>query len=89
MTGPSLAPLIIPIVGTFFLTAWLSLVFYAGRRPRRAAGNPSAGRAGRPSAMTVSRLPGHRPMDTAGPSNTRHSRLQPERDVRVMSEVER
>ena len=49
MTGPSLAPLIIPIAGTFFLTAWLSLVFYAGRHPRRAAGNPAAGHgAGRP-----------------------------------------
>ena len=33
MTGPSLAPLIIPIAGTLFLTAWLTLVFYAGRRP--------------------------------------------------------
>jgi len=89
MTGPSLAPLIIPIVGTFFLTAWLSLVFYAGRRPRRAAGNPAAGRADRPSPMTVPGLPGHHPMDMAGRSNTRHSRLQRETDVRVMSEVER
>ena len=34
MTGPSLAPLIIPIAGTLFLTAWLALVFYAGRLPR-------------------------------------------------------
>jgi hypothetical protein len=30
MTGPSLAPLIIPIAGTLCLTAWLALVFYAG-----------------------------------------------------------
>ena len=89
MTGPSLAPLIIPIVGTFFLTAWLSLVFYAGRRPRRAVGNPAARGADRPSAMIVPPLPGHHPMDMADPSNTRHSRLQRERDVRVMSEVER
>jgi len=41
MTGPSLAPLIIPIAGTLFLTAWLTLVFYVGHRPRRAAGNPT------------------------------------------------
>jgi hypothetical protein len=41
MTGPSLAPLIIPIAGTLFLTAWLTLVFFAGRLPRRAAGHPA------------------------------------------------
>jgi len=75
MTGPSLAPLIIPIVGTFFLTAWLSLVFYADRHPRSAAGNPAAGRDDRPSAMTALRA--------------RHSRLQRERDLRAMLEVER
>ena len=33
MTGSSLAPLIIPIAGTLGLTAWLTLVFYAARRP--------------------------------------------------------
>jgi hypothetical protein len=43
MTGPSLAPLIIPIAGTLFLTAWLTLVFFAGRLPRRAAGHPAPG----------------------------------------------
>ncbi len=41
MTGPSLAPLIIPIAGTLFLTTWLILVFYAGRRPRRAGAPPT------------------------------------------------
>jgi hypothetical protein len=46
MTGPSLAPLIIPIAGTFFLTAWLTLVFCAGRLPRRAAGHPAPGHEG-------------------------------------------
>jgi hypothetical protein len=46
MTGPSLAPLIIPIAGTLFLTAWLTLVFFAGRLPRRAAGHPAPGHEG-------------------------------------------
>jgi hypothetical protein len=31
MTGPSLAPIIIPIVGTLCLIAWLVVVFYAGQ----------------------------------------------------------
>ncbi len=31
MTGPSLAPIIIPIVGTLCLIAWLVVVFYAER----------------------------------------------------------
>jgi hypothetical protein len=43
MTGSSLAPLIISIAGTLFLTAWLALVFHADRRPRVAAGNPAPG----------------------------------------------
>jgi hypothetical protein len=43
MTGPSLAPLIIPIAGTLFLTAWLTLVFFAGRHPRRPSANPAPG----------------------------------------------
>lgn len=43
MTGSGLAPLIISIAGTLFLTAWLTLVFYAGRRLRGAAGNPAPG----------------------------------------------
>jgi hypothetical protein len=38
MTGSSLAPLIIPIAGTFFLIVWLTLVFWAGRLPRETAG---------------------------------------------------
>jgi len=89
MTGPSLAPLIIPIVGTLFLTAWLTLVFYAGRHPQRAAGHPAAGRDDRPSAMSALRLPGQRPTDMAGPSINRHSRLQRRTEVHVMFEVER
>jgi hypothetical protein len=35
MTGPSLAPVIIPIVGTLFLIVWLVVVFYAERRTWR------------------------------------------------------
>lgn len=35
MTGPSLAPVIIPIVGTLCLIAWLVVVFHAERRSWR------------------------------------------------------
>ncbi len=31
MTGPSFAPILIPIVGTLSLVAWLIVVFRAGR----------------------------------------------------------
>jgi hypothetical protein len=55
MTGSSLAPLIIPIAGTLFLTAWLTLVFYAGRRPRRAAGHPAPGHEGPGPSFEVER----------------------------------
>ncbi len=59
MTGPSLAPLIVPIAGTLFLTVWLALVFYAGRLPRRAAGHPAPGHEGPgPAAVAASRLAG-------------------------------
>jgi hypothetical protein len=37
MNGPTLAPILVPIVGTLLLIAWLSLVFLAGRH----AGRPS------------------------------------------------
>jgi hypothetical protein len=89
MTGPSFAPLIIPIAGTLFLTAWLTLVFYAGHRPRGAARNPSHGHESpRPAALAAPRLPGAHPADLAGPANTRHSR-PPLQDVRVIFEAER
>ena len=39
MTGPSLAPLIIPIAGTLCLTAWLTLVFYARHGMPRQSGD--------------------------------------------------
>jgi len=35
MSGPSLAPVIIPIVGTLCLIAWLVVVFYAESRASR------------------------------------------------------
>lgn len=38
MNGPSLAPILIPIVGTLLLIAWLSLVFLAGRQAERPSG---------------------------------------------------
>lgn len=31
MTGPSVAPILVPVFGTIFLVAWLILVFLAGR----------------------------------------------------------
>lgn len=37
MNGPSLAPILIPVIGTLLLITWLLLVFWAGRR----AGRPS------------------------------------------------
>jgi hypothetical protein len=89
MTGPSLAPLIIPIAGTLFLTAWLSLVFYAGRRSRGTAGHPASGHEGPgPAALAAPRLPGAPATDLASPANTRHSRPQLQ-DVRVIFEAER
>jgi hypothetical protein len=89
MTGPSLAPLIIPIAGTLFLTAWLSLVFYVGHRPRGAAGNPAPGHESPgPAALAAPRLPGAQATDLVGPANTRHTRPQLQ-DVRVIFEVER
>jgi hypothetical protein len=90
MTGSSLAPLIIPIAGTLFLTAWLALVFYADRRPRRAAGNPAPGHGSPgPADLAARRLPGAPPADAPGPATTRHSRPQRVGDVRVIFEVER
>ena len=91
MTGPSLAPLIIPIAGTLFLTAWLTLVFYVGHRPRGAAGNPAPGHGSPgPAALAAPRLPGARPADmAAAPANTRHSTPRQSGDLRVIFEVER
>jgi hypothetical protein len=37
MNGPSLAPILIPIIGTLCLIAWLLLVFLAGRETGRPA----------------------------------------------------
>ena len=37
MNGPSLAPILIPIIGTLCLIAWLILVFLAGRHADRPA----------------------------------------------------
>ncbi len=75
MTGSSLAPLIIPIAGTLFLTAWLALVFYAGRLPRAAAGNPAPGHGSPgPAALAAPRLPGAPPADLAAPASGRTAR---------------
>ncbi len=90
MTGPSLAPLIIPIAGTLFLAVWLALVFYAGRLPRGTAGNTAPGHEGPgPAALAASRLPGAHPADMASPASTRHSSPQRTGDIPVVSEVER
>jgi hypothetical protein len=37
MNGPSLAPILIPIIGTACLIAWLILVFLAARQADRPA----------------------------------------------------
>jgi len=56
MTGPSYAPILIPIAGTIFLLAWLALVFYAGRdHPPRAGRNPAPGRQSPGTAAPASR----------------------------------
>ena len=90
MTGPSLAPLIIPIAGTIFLTAWLSLVFYVGRRPRGAAGHPAPGHGSPgPAALAAPRLPGASPTDLVGPGSTRYVTPQRRGEPRVILEVER
>jgi hypothetical protein len=90
MTGPSFAPLIIPIAGTLFLTAWLALVFYAGRCPRGAAGHPAPGhQSPGPAALAAPRLPAAPPADLAAPANTRHSTPRQNGDLRVIFEVER
>jgi hypothetical protein len=90
MTGPSLAPLIIPIAGTLFLTVWLTLVFFAGRQPRGPSANPAPGyeRPG-PAALAAPRLPGASPTDLVGPGNTSHVTPQRRGDPRVILEVER
>ena len=90
MTGPSFAPLIIPIAGTLFLAAWLTLVFYAGRRPRGAVANPAPGRESPvPAALAAPHLPGAEPTDMPGPANTRLSSATAERRHRVIFGVER
>ena len=38
MDGPSLVPILVPIIGTLLLIAWLSLVFRAGRHAERPSG---------------------------------------------------
>jgi len=90
MTGSSFAPLIIPIAGTLFLTTWLALVFYAGRRPRGAAGHPAPGHESPgPAALAARRLPGAPPADAPGPANARHGMPRQSGDLRVIFEVER
>jgi hypothetical protein len=90
MTAPGLAPLIIPIAGTLFLTAWLTLLFYAGRRPLGAADHPAPGHESPgPAALAAPRLPGARPTDIAGPANTPPCQAAAERRPHVIFEVER
>ena len=90
MTGPGVAPLIIPIACTLFLTVWLTLVFYAGRGPRGAADQPAPGHETPGlAALAAPRLPGAHPTDIAGPANTPHARPRQSGDPRVIFEVER
>lgn len=68
MTGPSLAPILIPILGTLSLAAWLIVVFLAGRHLSRQAVTL------RPATKAV---PGPRQSAEGGlgqrPAMTRHS----------------
>jgi len=43
MTGSSLAPVIIPIVVTISLAAWLLMVYYADNHPRWKSASPAPG----------------------------------------------
>jgi hypothetical protein len=55
MSGPSYAPILIPIAGTIFLVAWLLLVFHAGRHldgTSAAARRPVKKIAARPRRLT-------------------------------------
>jgi hypothetical protein len=90
MTGPSFAPLIIPIAGTLFLAAWLTVVFYAGRRPRGAVANPAPGRESPvQAALAGPHLPGAEPTETPGPATTRLSAPRQSGDDRVIFGAER
>jgi hypothetical protein len=64
MSGPSYAPILIPIAGTISLLAWLALVFYAGRdHPRGPAATrrPAARAPARPRRLAGARqTPAHR-----------------------------
>jgi hypothetical protein len=46
MNGPSLAPILIPVIGTLLLIVWLILVFAAGRHAERAGIRERGGRSG-------------------------------------------
>ncbi len=76
MSGPSLAPILIPIVGTLSLIAWLLVVFHAGRHPsgtappRHPSGTapprrPAAGAVPAPR-QPADASPGQRPAATPG-----------------------
>jgi hypothetical protein len=56
MTGPSLALIIIPIVATAGLVAWVTMVFSADGHPRQADRNPVGTHASTPG-KTGERLP--------------------------------
>ena len=57
MTGPGLALIIIPITTTTGLVVWLTMVFSADSRPRRADRNPLGTHASTPG-QTAECLPG-------------------------------
>jgi hypothetical protein len=64
MTGSSLAPVIIPIVVSISLAAWLIMVYYAASHPGWKSARPSSAAASQALAE-VSPAPGH---ETAGPA---------------------
>ncbi len=67
MSGPSLAPILIPIVGTLSLVAWLLVVFHVGRPPSGTAAPPRpAARAVPAPRQPADASPGPRPAVTPG-----------------------
>jgi hypothetical protein len=80
MDGSSLSLIVIPIVVTISLAAWLVMVYYADSHPRWGGRQAARGPSGsRPAATTDDRSPDARPSQQTGregsePQLGRHAR---------------
>jgi hypothetical protein len=83
VNGSGLAPLIIPIAGTLSLSAWLALVFHAGRRAQRPHGHLAPGR-DNPGRARLGQVP-----VAARPQGDPVADFAEAADLRVIFEVER